>query len=155
MSEFKLIAEVEVRPTEDEEKVEQALRNILMEVSIEKVQKGDKTYIVAKSDKPESLLTIHAKLRESAILEAARSYLKKFSSDSKVIMYLNKQAAFVGRISFCIPERESSLGPIKVEVECNDPESLIDWLAPHTRRGHPVREYSLDWLKKSLKSQKQ
>jgi len=38
----------------------------------------------------------------------------------------------VGHISFSEPVGESPLGPIRVEVRCEDPRELINWLAPKT-----------------------
>jgi predicted RNA binding protein with dsRBD fold (UPF0201 family) len=38
--------------------------------------------------------------------------------------------AFAGHVSFCEETGESPLGPLKVAIECSDPQQLIDWLAP-------------------------
>ena len=41
----------------------------------------------------------------------------------------NKQAAFMGRVSFCAPFGESPHGPISVSAETDDISALIDYLA--------------------------
>jgi hypothetical protein len=49
-----------------------------------------------------------------------------------ISFYLNKQVAFSGHVSFSEETAESPLGPIKVNVETDNPEQLIDWLAEKT-----------------------
>ncbi len=34
---------------------------------------------------------------------------------------------------------ESPLGPIEIEISTNNPEKLIDWLAPRTKKGKIVQ----------------
>jgi predicted RNA binding protein with dsRBD fold (UPF0201 family) len=46
-----------------------------------------------------------------------------------ISFYLNKQVAFAGHISFSEESAESPLGPIRVNIETDSPEQLIDWLA--------------------------
>ena len=44
------------------------------------------------------------------------------------MVFLNKQVAFAGHISFSAPEGESPLGPIRLSIEAQDPVDVIDWL---------------------------
>ncbi|HID28682.1 MAG TPA: hypothetical protein EYP19_01610 [Desulfobacterales bacterium] len=50
---------------------------------------------------------------------------------------LNKQAAAVSKVSFT--DGESPLGPITVMIVSPSPEKVIDYLAPRTHEGKPVR----------------
>ena len=45
---------------------------------------------------------------------------------------LNKQVAFAGHVSFSEEQAESPLGPIRVNIETDNAEQLIDWLAEKT-----------------------
>lgn len=142
---------VEVRApvflTEDRERVLRALTNVLsLEASScldERVE--DERFIIircyAGSLKP--LEKLRSLLRSLQILDAARSYLERGYRDSVVRFYLNKQAAYAGRVSFCTYEfGESPLGAITVSVyldECNV-EKFLNWLAPRTLQGKPVME---------------
>jgi hypothetical protein len=72
------------------------------------------------------------------ILDAARSVMFAGKRENKVRFMLNKQAAFVGKISFT--DGESPLGPIVVVLEAPDIGRLIDYLAPRTKDGKPIRE---------------
>jgi predicted RNA binding protein with dsRBD fold (UPF0201 family) len=53
---------------------------------------------------------------------------------------LSKQAAFAGRANF--PPEEEPLGSLHVQIVGG--ERTIDWLAPATENGVPVREISLE-----------
>jgi predicted RNA binding protein with dsRBD fold (UPF0201 family) len=50
-------------------------------------------------------------------------------SGNQIRFYLNKQAAFVGRVSFCEPVGESPLGPISIRIEAMDPLRVVNFLA--------------------------
>jgi predicted RNA binding protein with dsRBD fold (UPF0201 family) len=66
------------------------------------------------------------------IRDASRKALFKGIRGSNIVFYLNKQVAFVGHVSFSEAEAESPLGPIKVIIQTEDPQEIIDWLAPRT-----------------------
>ena len=68
-------------------------------------------------------------LQRDRIRAAARSVLRRSVEGSRIVFYLNKQAAYAGHVSFSAPEGESPLGPIHVIVETEDPDRLIGWLA--------------------------
>jgi hypothetical protein len=64
------------------------------------------------------------------ILAAARKILRNEMTEESVIFYLNKQVAFAGHVSFSQQTSESPLGSIKVQIYCDNPKKIIDWLAP-------------------------
>jgi predicted RNA binding protein with dsRBD fold (UPF0201 family) len=43
---------------------------------------------------------------------------------------LNKQAAIAGVVVVVEDELESPLGPIRVTIDCEELDALIDWLVP-------------------------
>jgi len=69
-------------------------------------------------------------IQRDRIRAAARSVLRRSVDGNRIIFFLNKQAAYAGHVSFSAPEGESPLGPIQVIVETDNPEQLINWLAP-------------------------
>lgn len=130
---------VEVRPTEDAEKVRGALLN-LFNVRLEEEASGYLRVLVGEGG-AEVLVKFRRLLREQRILDAARQYLLRGIREGGFSFYLNKQAAYSGKVSFCSFEYgESPLGPITVEVETEDPQRTILWLAPRTVQGMPVEE---------------
>ncbi len=128
-----------VRPTESCEKVKQAIRN-LFDVELREEKEGERLYVVGESDEG-GLSKFRRLLFGQRILDAARQFMLNGLTRNGFTFYLNKQAAYVGVISFCTYELgESPLGPIVVEVQCDDPHSAILWLAPRTVQGTPIEE---------------
>ena len=119
-----------VKPTEDEAKVERALHNIFPSALIERtVAPGDTVTLRVHGDGLTFLATLRNLIKQERIRSAARVVLLSRARSERMRLYLNKQAAFVGRVSFCEPVGESPLGPISVEVESADPQLVIDFLA--------------------------
>lgn len=126
--------EVEINPTESEEKVKKALFNLFnnLEIEIKPLQKG--SLLIAQAKDQESLSTLRNVLARDRIRDSARKALRDGMRDQSLIFYLNKQVAFAGHASFSESEAESPLGPIKVHIECDDPMEIINWLAPRASK---------------------
>ena len=136
----KIRVEAEIKPTENMEKVRQAILNIIEAEEIKIVEKLGGKYLVAESRSLESLNKLHTLLRKERILDSARKIMKRWSTEENTLFFLNKQAAYMGRISFCMPQGESPLGPIMVEIKGVKSREIIDWLAPPTSKGKPLFE---------------
>ena len=67
-------------------------------------------------------------LQRDRIRAAARAVLSRGIEQDRIVVFLNKQVAYAGHVSFCEPERESPLGPIRLEIESEDLAGIIDWL---------------------------
>lgn len=130
MSEVTVTIAVDVNPTEDPEKVKAAIENLFAPSSLELITKDGGNRFVAKVTGQDGLAKFYALLRQEQILSAARRVLTRGTDDGKIFVYLNKQAAYMKRISFCEPSGESPLGPISVEIAADEPRALIDWLTP-------------------------
>ena len=131
--------EVEVNPTEDPSKVRQAVENIFGAMILEeKLQQKGGSLLVAHTKNMEGLSKFGQLLRRERIRDAARTVLLRCLNKGTISFNLNKQAAFVGHVSFCEPVAESPLGPIKVQIKSGNPQKLIDWLAPRTLRDGKV-----------------
>lgn len=137
----KIRVEVEVRPTEDLEKVRRALLNVFEPGKIEVIER-DKGYklLVGESNSYRSLLKIHELIRRERIMDAARSMLRKGVIGNMLIFKVNKQAAYQGRLSFVETDSESPMGAITFIIETDNPYEVIDWLAPKTSMGKPLWE---------------
>lgn len=134
MSVASVRVEAEIRPTEDPEKVRRAILNIFPGASV-RVERGEPFDLaVAEMEGTNSLAQLRNLLRMQRIRDAANAILRSCIADNRLVFYLNKQVAFVRKVSFSEPTAESPLGPIKVTITCDDPEALVDWLAPRTAR---------------------
>ena len=67
-------------------------------------------------------------LQRDRIRAAARAVLSRGIEQDRIVAFLNKQVAYAGHVSFCEPEGESPLGPIRLEVESEDLMGIIEWL---------------------------
>jgi uncharacterized protein len=132
MVEVTVFVETEIFPTESEDKVRAAVNNVLVDaaITVKPSAKGSTLTAVAKGQN--SLLNLRNMLRNDRIRDASRRLLFKSTRGTMISFYLNKQVAFSGHVSFSEETAESPLGPIKFNVETDNPEQLIDWLAEKT-----------------------
>lgn len=117
-------AKAAVNPTEDEDKVVQALLNLFPSASIIRGE-GE---VLAKVETVEGLQKLRMLVRSRRIRNTVRSLLSKGMEDGRIIFYLNKQAAAVGKLSFYERGEIMALGPIEVVVETDQPSEFIKWL---------------------------
>ena len=130
MEEVDLHVEAEINPTESQEKVGQAVRNIFGDVNLHVKPLHKASLLVGEGKGKESLTRLCDLLRREHIRSAARAVFLE-GVDKKAIRFcLNKQVAYVGHVSFSKETAESPLGPIRVKIECRDPRELVEWLAP-------------------------
>ncbi len=132
MVEVTVFVETQINPTENEESVKAAVNNFLdnATITIKPMIKGSSLTAIAKGQ--DSLYKLRNLLRNDRIRDASRRLLFKSIRGNMISFYLNKQVAFVGHISFSEESAESPLGPIRVNIETDNPEQLIDWLAEKT-----------------------
>lgn len=128
MDEVSLHVEVEVNPTESEEKVKRAIENVFgsMPAEIKPLRKGK--LLIADAAGTEALNTLRNLLRRERIRDAARKTLFEGIDGKTVSFCLNKQVACTGHISFSKDVAESPLGPIRVKIRCENPRRIIDLL---------------------------
>lgn len=131
-----ILIETEVRPTEDIEKVKKALSTIVIleNFEVKEITTGFKI-ILLKCNRKECLEPLRNAIKVQQIEPAVRAYLYKRIEDSSLTILIHKQAAFAGKISLIDSDRESPLGPIKVEVSGNSEEieELINYLTSGER----------------------
>jgi predicted RNA binding protein with dsRBD fold (UPF0201 family) len=119
----RITARTRLYPTEDREKVHQALLNIFPGSEIEESADA----LTARTDSGERLREL---ILNYHIRDTARSVMLRGLEGSTTRFRLNKQVAFVGKVSFL--DGEGSLGGIDVTVEDDDIRGTIDHLAEST-----------------------
>ena len=114
----------QVNPSEDPSKVKTAILNIFpnLEISI------SDELLIGKSNDIDTLSNISESIHTKNTKNTYQRILKKNSNENSTWFYLNKQAAFVSTVALCNESDESPLGPIKVVLEGNDIESIIQTL---------------------------
>ncbi len=125
--------ETEINPTEDEEKVIQAIKNIFPDAEIE-IEDGKLRARAWDLKKFRDLL------RRQRILDTARSELLRGRSGNEITIYLNKQTAYISKVNFA--DEDAILSPIKVTFRLYGIPvgKFVDYLAPPTKAGKPIRE---------------
>ncbi|MCL2148883.1 MAG: hypothetical protein FWH47_06055 [Methanomassiliicoccaceae archaeon] len=119
-----------VCPSEDPEKVAAAILSIFPDASIEETAVGFEG--TAGMDRFCELI------RRQKILDSTRSMMFKGARGGQITLHLNKQVAFVGKVSFTDPG--TVLGTLRVAIETDEPEHVIDRIAPRTVDGEEVRQ---------------
>jgi uncharacterized protein len=118
-----ITASASLYPTEDPEKVRQALLNLFPAATITSRADG----LTAEGDDGE---TLRQAIIDQHIRDTARSVMLRGRRDGSVRMTLSKQVAFIGKVSFV--DTTVPLGGIEVVVEDEDIEAAIDHLAEST-----------------------
>ena len=108
-----------VHPTELIENVENAIKNIFPDASLQLKKRGGGSLVGMAS-----LKRLQELLRKQKIRDTARMELFKSRTGNGIEFFLNKQVAYIGKLNF----GENSLGGICVSIETEDVEKLIDWL---------------------------
>ncbi len=121
---MELEVKAEINPSEDPEKVIESIKNLFPDLEVE--VSGDKAE--GRSEDFKSLENFKNKLGLQAIRDSARSRMKGGQQGDSVSFYLNKQAAFVSKVSFS--NGETPLGPIEVGIKSDDVDRFIDYIAP-------------------------
>jgi len=128
MEEVEIQIEVEVNPTEDEAKVKRAVENAFGNLRFELKPLKRGSLLTARTSGTDGLVKFGNLLQRERIRDAAKVVLHRGVSEQSIIFYLNKQVAYAGHISFSQPLGESPLGPIKVQIQCENAGQVIDWL---------------------------
>ena len=134
MNEVRFLLKVNVNPTEDPAKVMKAVKNLFGHLDFKEKTQHQGSSLIAEVKDIEALSNFGNLLRREHIRDAARRALFQGLKENVITFNLNKQVAYAGHVSFCEPVAESPLGPIKVEIMCDNPKKLIDWLAPRSTR---------------------
>lgn len=112
-----IIIESEVRPTEDVEKVKKALSTIALstDIMISEVSPGYKILRMTCREL-KCLEPLRNTIKLQQIEPAVRSYIQKNRVQDTIYILVHKQAAYAGWISLIDSDRESPLGPIRIEI---------------------------------------
>ena len=116
-------------PSEDPEKVRTAVLKVFPDAELEETENG-------LTGRSANLDRFSKQIRKQKILDTTRSVMIHGKRGDRTRFFLNKQVAFVGKISFC--EEKTILGTIKVVVIDEDIDELIDRVAPITVDGEEV-----------------
>ncbi len=121
----KITATAPVYPSEDPDKVEQSVSNILPGA---KITRQDSS-IKASSNIIESLDKLRQTIQSRQSQRIYQRHLEKNLDRDTTWLYLNKQAAMVDVLTLCDEPSESPLGPIELVISSRNIDQIIPWLA--------------------------
>lgn len=128
---MEIVVEAEIRPTEDPEKVKKAISTIIkiMEYDVETISQEYRVMRV-KCNNIQCLEPLRDAIRSQQIEPAVRAHLYRYLGERELIVLFHKQAAYMGKISLVDSDRESPLGPIKLEITGlrEEIEELIEYI---------------------------
>ncbi|MBC7118502.1 RNA-binding domain-containing protein [Methanothermobacter tenebrarum] len=113
-----------INATENPRKVLESVLNIFPKIEIKETDN-----LIQGGGGIEVLEELRESLEERRIRSTARKILYENRIGLKTTFYLNKQAAFIGKVNI-LEEEISPLGDIKVELISENLKEVIDWLAP-------------------------
>jgi predicted RNA binding protein with dsRBD fold (UPF0201 family) len=119
----------EVSASEDPDKVLVAARNILGDCTYEVEQRPNS--VTLRSTGLGCLRKVRDQLRDRHVRNAARRQILKGIEGSKLRVLFNRQAAYVDVIATISAGEESPLGPLVLELTCDQPLEMLDWLTPY------------------------
>lgn len=122
----KIEAYAAVNPSEDPEKVQQSISNVLQDMNY-KYENGS---IKGLSNDLQSLSKIYDTIKSRKSTKTYRRQMRYNLGGDTTWFYLNKQAAFVNVIALCEESEESPLGPIKILLHSKNIERIMEWLVP-------------------------
>ena len=117
-----------VNPSEDPQKVEEAISNILPDMDF----KFNEESLKASSKNLECLSRIYETINARKTKNVYRRQLNQNLRGDSTWFYLNKQAAFANTIALCAEAEESPMGPIKVIINSKNIDRVIEWLVTNS-----------------------
>ena len=111
-----------VQPTEDPEKVKQAIRNIFGEIELEIKQE----VISARLEGLDALTGLRAVIARDRVRDTVRTVFTRWTDHDRLSFGINRQAAYAGHFSLNL-RGEDAMGPIQVRVK-GDIENVIGYL---------------------------
>ena len=134
-----------VNPTENEDKVLGALKNIFPDVGLETEKSGEMLRLSGEGD-ISVLANLHYLIREEEIIDTSRTRLNVGMNDDRTStgFIISKQVATVGRLNY--PAQHEPLGSINVTITADsdaEMERFVDWLTPPTENGAPEFELEM------------
>ncbi|TGC07247.1 RNA-binding domain-containing protein [Methanolobus halotolerans] len=144
---IKVIVSAKVNPTEDGDKVREAIRNIFPDIGLKEEKLSEYSSRLSGKGDISAFTNLHHLIREEEIIDTSRTRLNVgLSEDRKSTSFIvSKQVATVGRLNY--PAKEESLGSINIEVLADsdtEMQRFFDWLTPPTENGIPNFEINID-----------
>jgi predicted RNA binding protein with dsRBD fold (UPF0201 family) len=102
--------------------------------------------LVGTSNEIESLSIIYEQVKSRRTVSVLRRMLINNIDGNTTFFLLNKQAAAAGVVALIDRESESPLGGLRIQLQCQPIQQVVDWL---TYTFHADKHQKYGWLEKS------
>jgi hypothetical protein len=113
-----------LNPTEDPEKVKQAIENVFGEINLK--HNLNSQILTAEVTGLTPLYEFKRKIAQDRIRDTIRSVFSRWKEDERLSFGLNRQAAYAGHVSLNL-QNEDPMGPLQVSIN-GDIDEIIDFL---------------------------
>jgi predicted RNA binding protein with dsRBD fold (UPF0201 family) len=136
------VARARVYPTEDQVRVDHAIKNVLANSSCRVVQQEACLELEAPFNEAKSLEWLRQRIQDLRIIDATRTRLQSNWDGTETHLCIDKQAAFLGRVRIIDDSEETPpLGYIEVSMQFDgrsEFDRFITWITPRTENGRIV-----------------
>ncbi|RDE13054.1 MAG: hypothetical protein C4K47_06680 [Candidatus Thorarchaeota archaeon] len=138
------VARGKVYPTEDQERVEQAIKTVLSGGECTVVDHEAYAELEIAFNEAKSLEWLRQRIQDLRIIDAARTRLQSNWDGVRTRLCIDKQAAFLGRVRIIDDSEESpSLGYIEIMLQFDglrEFNRFVTWMTPRTENGRIVTD---------------
>jgi predicted RNA binding protein with dsRBD fold (UPF0201 family) len=131
-----------VHPTEEIQRIEEAIENIIGPITLSVSEFDEFTELYSSNINKADFAMLKQLVHDKRILDAVRVRLLKNLDEYTTFMYLDKQAAYTGKIRLLDNTHESPpLGYIEIRFEFESDsqfEEFLDWFSPRTKDGRII-----------------
>ncbi len=131
-----------VHPTEEIQRIEKAIENLLGPITFSTARFDEFTEIYSSNASKSSFVILRQLVHDKRILDAVRVRLLKNLDEFTTFMFFDKQAAFTGKLRLIDNINEDPpLGSIEIRCEFESEsqfEEFLDWFSPRTKDGRVI-----------------
>lgn len=131
-----------VHPTEDIQRVEAAIENILGPITLSRTEIGEFTEIHSTETDKTGFAILKQSIHDKRILAAVRVRLLKNLDEFTTFVFFDKQAAYARKLRLIDnTHQEPPLGSIEIRFDFKSEsqfEEFLDWFSPRTKDGRII-----------------
>jgi predicted RNA binding protein with dsRBD fold (UPF0201 family) len=131
-----------VHPTEDPQRIERAIENIIGSIPLSSTKFDEFTEFYFPDVDKTNLSLLRQLIHDKRILDAVRVRLLKNHDEFTTYLHFDKQAAYTGKLRLLDNTHEDPpLGSIEITFEFESEvqfEEFLDWFSPRTKDGRII-----------------
>jgi predicted RNA binding protein with dsRBD fold (UPF0201 family) len=131
-----------VHPTEDIQRVEAAIENLLGPITLSRTELDEYTELYSTEINKTHFAILRQSVYDKRIINAVRVRLLKNLDEFTTFAFFDKQAAYAGKLRLIDNNHEDPpLGSIEIRLDFKSEslfEEFLDWFSPRTKDGRII-----------------